>query len=228
MNKKHLATLAMGTVLAANSLLADWTDYFWIGNPGPGGFAQLTPGNSQILTPGNPNPGTPGAATPWTFGVTGAGTGGELTRSPGNNGAEATGFTLTVLGGGNTTSALTILNPQGPPSGPSDSGSYWCSAYNFSWNFDAKAGSTAYWIDADGMHPITPIIGTGVFKVVEAGFDGNGDPNPRDTYGFYMNGDLLNTLQIQGWECVPEPSSIAMGAVTLLGAALVGYRRLRK
>jgi len=95
--------------------------------------------------------------------------------------------------------------------------------YHFSWNFDAKPGSKAYWVDADGTHPMDPVIGQGFFKV-----DMAADVGSRDTYGFYLDAADLNTLQIQGWEAVPEPSSIAMGAVTLLGGALAGYRRWRK
>jgi len=101
---------------------------------------------------------------------------------------------------------------------------YW---YDFSWNFDAKAGSTAWWVDANGTNVIAPIIGTGKFWVNMAA-----SPTSRDTYGFYMDvpGSLANTLQIQGWECVPEPSSIALSSIIGLGVcgAIVRKYRARK
>lgn len=210
-----ITALAVGSL--ANVASADWDDYYSIGFAGPAGVITHAGPTTTALTPDAPLiQGT------WNFTTsTPPGNGkGEFQRTPGlTSQGFATGFSLTVLGTtadpGGSLATFTIASPVGVVDP-----SLYCPQYSFSWNLLAKPGTTAWWVDSDGTHPIATTVGTGVFM--------NGaTANPGDPVGFFIQGDTLNTLQVQGWDCVPEPSSIAMGLVTLLGAATVGYRRFR-
>jgi hypothetical protein len=227
MNTKQLAALAVGCIIAANSVMADWTDYFWITSPSQAnGFMALSPNSSVAIDNINFPLGSvqPAFAGTWSAGTLSASgvNGGQLQVSPVNPvdpTLPTTAFTLTELGGaGGVTAFFTINQPT--------AGDLFMPGYYFDWVCNFKPGTTAWYVDADGTHPIVgtlsqPNSGSDLFFKV--------DPtSPNTVYGFYVNGTDFNALQIQGWEGVPEPSSVAMGIVTLVGALGVAYRRVRK
>jgi hypothetical protein len=231
---KNVITTALAVGAFASIASADWTDYYSIGYAGPNGI--ITHPQSVIDPAGGTAYQT--ALTPvfaatqgvWTFATDAPPTTrrGQFQRTPGLTGeGSATGFSLTVLGTaanpGGGLASFTIASPETVGftdhvgNGKTTPGY----GYSFSWNLIDKPGTTAWWVDAAGTHFFDLSNDTGSeFFADSPGVAG-------DLYGFYIQGEQLNTLQIQGWQPVPEPSSIVMGLVTLVGAAGFGYRRFR-
>jgi hypothetical protein len=217
-------TCIVGSMLAgiAISAHADFTGYWEIGgiaNPAPPppslSTFSIPSGSSVPLAGGIGDPSAPF----WTFAASGAGVGAEFQRSPTAQGVPANGFTFTA--DPDVDASFTIDRPLlGDPS---------ALGYLFNYSIDTRnTGGTvqAYWLDASGVQNFIVNGTDGLFAVPGNLFEAFGaGANPE--VGFYLiNGsDRAISLQIQGWEPVPEPSSIAMGVLTLVGIGGFIYRR---
>ena len=216
--KSKFLVCAVAVTLAGSQAFADFTGYFSIPPVGAGGTLDIPPSLN------------PTAVGNWSFGRFAGAATVEFQRSP-SVAPNARGFTLSSLGGAGTGGAFTHFSIV-PPANPSAGGEFdprnWCSMYRFNWSIEVQDPIVeAYWVDSNGRHDMNLPGQTGLltaanqpFTVVQA------DPNWA-TYGFFLNSttDTQHVLQIQGWQCVPEPSSVAMGLVVLLGIGGVALRR---
>lgn len=216
--------LAAGTMSMCLALpsLAEFEQYWAIGG-GPAGTVTHNAG-PQITGLGPSFPGDPTAPF-WQFrtaATAGGGGTGEFQRSPSALSASAVGFSLTA----NARSAAYFeINAPTGPSVPGPNG--WVENYGFNWSVDIRAnGVSAGWVDKNGSHIMRNSVG---LQAADNQPWNVAIMAPGDKYSFWIINDSdwpTQTLQIQGL-IVPEPSSMAMGALVGLGALGYGVRRWR-
>lgn len=213
---KQLVT-AVGLVfgLSALNANAEFSGYYAIDNPGPGGRVFLPVGSSGPVAQGN-----------WqlwseTRSIV------EFQRAPSDSAALAQGFQLTVKPGGTPANVGSFEILQMPLAYPNPN---LLDVYTFTYNFGLPVpGNEAWYIDADGTNKVLSGTGSAVFKAPR------GDAG--QTWGFYVRTDngslppLSGVLQVQDWQQVPEPSSVAMTLISGLcglGYVIRGYRLRRE
>lgn len=234
MSTKALALSGIALFALSASSFGYFEDYYYIGETGSGsGSIQLGVTSSQdlpayfITTPG-PNANTYSGS--WNFSSTSIANPanaarGQFQRMPGPVGAEANGFSITAQS--SAFLQFKIDAPWAYNPGPNTPVAGHAPQYNFTWNiFEvAQPGVEAYWIDSTGTHPITTQIGSGIFTSVYS-------LSSADVFGFYLKAPGATEtrpigLNVQGWQAVPEPSSVAMGLMASIGALGFAYRRYR-
>jgi hypothetical protein len=226
--------LSLGTVAAGMTAItasAVFTDYFAI-EPSAKEYT-IAPLASQVV-------GDTANATPWTVVNYGPNTA-EWQRSPLLLTARATGFTMSLVPDGQGKVGMEILAPtvasafSVPPSPVGLDPLNYCPWYYFNISIDALTaggggGKTRVWYtDARGDHDLVKFGDYGLIAIQGIDFQVNYQSNVV-SYGIFMETEAdakLQTLQVTGWECVPEPSSIAMGVVVALGAGGTALRRYR-
>jgi len=201
MNKKLLIAVGLAIGLPIVNAKADFASYYAIPSPGPGSVAAI-PIGANTLVLGN-----------WSGSA--AGVNGLFSRSP-DSAANATAFTLTA--GANGIAAFEITQP----TVAQFTAQALYPKYYFQWNLTLKGTDTAWYTDGSGTYSMSG-VGTALF-------DATPSIGPGALWGFYVDatgngGVSTEALQIQGWDAVPEPSSIAMGLITCLGAAGFAVRR---
>ena len=197
-------------VLNAN---AEFTGYYAIDNPAPGGY--------QVILAGATGPIISGNWQLWSESRSIV----EFQRSPADASRQAQGFTLTVKnslvpGALPNVGSFEIL--QMPTNYPNPN---LLDSYTFTYNFGLPVlGNEAKFEDALGTHTLTG-TGSAVFYAPRG--------NAGATWGFYVTqgntglAPLSGVLQIQDWKQVPEPSSVAMALVSGFGGLGFAIRRYR-
>jgi hypothetical protein len=186
---------ALGLAFAASSvtLAASFCGYYAIPANRPGAYFTTT--NSVLV--GN-----------WTLSMQPPGSVAELQRFPVSAAHNATGFSLTLIGGGTTSLTIPVPNPPAP----------WVVALNLNWAANLAAGSAVGVIDANGMRMLAngPGLHTGTVMLRQ---------DPDATLGFVVAGTSLTTLQVQtfdlpgvGPDVVPLPATSSSATSATLNA----------
>ena len=241
-----------GLLLGLTSVVAqaEFTDYFALKVPA-NAVVNVPPSPSAPLLVGlNVGPGP--TKMGWNLRLPNPANGGyEWQRSPSSSSFAAEGFSITSFGGGPSVGGWTPATPfnlldahvamEVPApwfASGADNLANWeqpavyLKEYFFSYNVNLRRSDMAVgYMDAAGFHWLATTTGLHAadnlsFKVAE-------DPTETINYGFYLfNGtsgaqQTPFTLQVLGWQGVPEPSTFAMlGVVAVIGSA-VGYRRFK-
>ena len=215
MNKRLIIAVGLAVGLPALNVRAEFTGYYWIGNRGVAGAQTIPGGVSAPIAMGN-----------WSFDSSSPipRTVVRIQTSPEDALLPAQGFQLSSSaavpsGVPGSVASFEIFAPTAGPGVVKD--------YIFTFNAGISAlDKKAWYVDAAGVE--LPLVGTGqhTFHTTPG--------NTNDVYGFYVQftglvggTDHTAVLQIQDWQPVPEPSAIAMGLITCLGAVGFVARRYR-
>lgn len=213
MNNKLLIAVGISAGFSVLSAKAEFTGYYAINNPGPGGYNVIAQGAGPGDHPINLGNWALDSDTRAKV---------EFQRAPSDSSLFARSIVLTVNvnNSGNPGNGwLTIVQPTTPSPDPS-----LLDEYTFTYNAGLATPDNSFWYrDYDGVDK--PLVGQGTAKfMATAGLGG-------ETWGFYVrvgNATSAGVLQIQDWQQVPEPSSIMMLSFATLGIVGYGIRKYRK
>lgn len=189
MRKKLIIAAGLALGLPALNVNAEFTGYYAIENPGPGGRVSIPVGSTGPIYQGNWNVWSESRSLV------------EFQRWPSDGPTLADGFTLSVRVGGPPANVGSFEIVQPPPFFPMPE------RYSFRYSFGGPvSGNEAWYIDGDGV--VKPLVGEGTatFKA-PVGVDGY-------SWGFYVRagGSKTPWLVIRDWQPSAAPAPIALTA----------------